>query len=186
MRRLSAMVECMADFQTSRSSPPPLSGQVAKAQADAVADANLRVSTAVEEAERSVSRVTAEADRRVAETTSTATQRVSEAAATADRRVAEATATADQKVSEVEEDARRRIAAAVQDADDKTKDTDLRVAEAQEVSKLRGFPRKNLCSKPPKKNCLSPSLSLSVLNVVLPSRYFFVDRFSSPRGSVDH
>lgn len=101
-------------------------GQVAKAHADAVADANLRVSTAAEEAERSVTRVTAEAD-----------GSAKEAIATADRRVKEATAAADRKVAESEEDATRRVFSAVQDADEKTKDADRSVEKAEEASQVK-------------------------------------------------
>lgn len=101
--------------------------QIAKAHADAVAEANQRVSTVAEEAEV-----------RVTEARIQTEQKVEEAAATANRRVAEA-----------EDDASRRISLAIQDAEEKTKDADRRVARAEEASPVLSFlsdPIQSACS----------------------------------------
>lgn len=88
----------------------PLVLQVAKVQADAVADANLRVSTATEEASRRAAAATADAARQVAEVVETAERKAKEAATDAEERVAlargaaaEKEAGADRRASEAEE-----------------------------------------------------------------------------------
>ncbi|CAM9504017.1 unnamed protein product, partial [Ectocarpus sp. 12 AP-2014] len=82
--------------------------KVAKVQADAVVDANLRVSTVSEEASRRVAAATADAARQVAEAVETAERKVKEAAADAEERVALATGDAAAK----EEEADRRVSEA--------------------------------------------------------------------------
>lgn len=85
--------------------------KVAKLEADAVADADLRVSTATQEADRKVAEVTAEAS----------------------REVAEAVETAGRKVSDASDDANRRVSSAVERAAEKEKEAERTLSEAQEV-----------------------------------------------------
>ncbi|CBN75506.1 expressed unknown protein [Ectocarpus siliculosus] len=82
--------------------------KVAKVQADAVADANLRVSTVSEEASRRVAAATADAARQVAEAVETAERKVKEAAAYTEESVALARGGAAEK----EEEADRRVSEA--------------------------------------------------------------------------
>eukprot|EP00903_Cladosiphon_okamuranus_P013256 g12360.t2 len=117
------LARMMVEFETRAAcAETEMDEKVAKAHADAAAEASVRVSRAIEEAAQTAKEATATADRKVAEVTSTA-----------DQKVAEATAAANQMVAEAEEDARVRINLAVQDASDKAKDADNRVKRAQEA-----------------------------------------------------
>ncbi|CAN0296275.1 unnamed protein product, partial [Ectocarpus fasciculatus] len=96
----------VVDFETRAAcAEAGMDEKVAKVQADAVADANLRVSAAEEEASRKVAAVTADAGRQVAEAVETAERKVKEAAAVAEERVALARGGAAGK----EEEADRRV-----------------------------------------------------------------------------
>ncbi|CAB1111278.1 unnamed protein product [Ectocarpus sp. CCAP 1310/34] len=112
--RREEVARLAVDFETRAAcAEAGMDEKVAKVQADAVADANLRVSNVSEEASRRVAAATADAARQVAEAVETAERKVKEAASDAEERVALARGDAAEK----EEEANRRALAAARDSE---------------------------------------------------------------------